>query len=138
MLQLVILLRASQLYLHHAHLLAKGALFMQDHAHLSDLYNEMESEFDSVCERMIGLDKEVELNLQTIMKSVNEKLASCNMNVKENKEYFQKQLQFEAEIRAKVEELVKAGGISQGTIQMLGDVANKSEIRTYKLKRRIK
>ena len=138
MLELIVTLRASQLFLHHAHLLAKGSLFTQDHEYLSALYSEMESEFDSVSERLIGLGGEQQLNLQQLMAKVNEKLKSCpSTEAKENKVFFQKQLEFEKSICAQAEAICKQP-ISEGTKQLIGEVANKSEIRQYKLSRRVK
>lgn len=138
MLELICTLRASHLFLHHAHLLAKGSLFPQDHAFLGDLYNELESEFDSIAERLIGLGGEEQLSLPIVMAKVSEKLKSCpSVGVGENKVFFQKQMEFEKSICAQVEDLVTSG-ISQGTVQVLGDVANRSEMRQYKIGRRIK
>lgn len=138
MLELAIKLRASQLYLHHAHLLAKGSLFIQDHAFLGELYNEMEAEFDSVCERMIGLGKEQELALQPMLVKVYECLKSYPSMVKENKDYFIHQLQIEGQIKQLCQAICNSEGVSEGTKQMVGDIANRSEIRCYKLSRRIK
>jgi DNA-binding ferritin-like protein len=138
MLELICTLRASQLFLHHAHLLAKGSLFIQDHEFLSELYPELEGHFDSVSERLIGLGGEKQLDLQIVMSKVNEKLASCpSVGVSENKAFFQKQMEFEKIICSEVEKLC-ATNLPQGTKQMLGDIADKSEIRQYKIGRRIK
>ncbi len=138
MLELICTLRASQLFLHQAHLLAKGSLFLQDHEFLGSLYSELESEFDSVSERFIGLGNEDQMNLQAMMMKVLEKLKACpSVGIKENKEFFNYQLQFEKSICSQVEVLCKQG-LSQGCLQLLGEVANKSEARQYKLSRRIK
>lgn len=136
MLELICTLRASQLFLHHAHLLAKGPLFMPDHEFLADLYSEIESDFDAVSERLIGTGGEDKFNLQSIMNGVNVKLKTCPGHCPENKVAFQKQMEFEKQICELVENLVV--GASEGTIQLLGDVANRSEIRQYKIGRRIK
>jgi DNA-binding ferritin-like protein len=137
MLDLICTLRASQLFLHQAHLLVKGAVFLQDHEFLGSMYSELEGEFDSVSERLIGLGGQDQLNLQSVMAKVVEKLKSCpSTGTKENKDFFKYQLEFEKSICAQVETLCKSG-VSQGTIQLLGDIANRSEMRQYKLKQRV-
>ena len=137
MLELICTLRASQLFLHHAHLLAKGSLFIQDHEFLGELYGQLEDEFDSVCERLIGLGGEEHLNLSIVMMKVTDKLKSVPSIVSENKVYFQKQLEFEKSICSQIEELA-ASGVSEGTLQLIGDIANNSEKRQYKIGRRVK
>lgn len=138
MLELICTLRASQLFLHHAHLLSKGSLFIQDHEFLGELYPELEGHFDSVSERLIGLGGEKQIDLQVVTAKVAEKLKSCpSVGVAENKTFFQKQIEFEKSICSQIEQLC-AGNLSQGTKQMLGDIADKSEIRQYKIGRRIK
>ena len=136
MLELIILLRASQLFTHHAHLTVKGSLFNQDHEFLSDIYQELESDFDAVSERMIGLGKESEYKLPEIMQKVNDKLKSAPMTVKENKELLKFQLELEKAICQQANMICKTP-VSEGTKQLIGDIANKSEIRQYKLSRRI-
>ena len=139
MLELICTLRASQLFLHQAHLLVKCSLFVQDHEFLGSLYGELESDFDAVSERLIGLGGEEQLNLQAVMAKVNEKLkAAPSTSAKENEDYYNYQLQIEKSICSQVEELCKKPELSQGTKQLLGDVANRSEIRQYKIGRRVK
>jgi len=136
MLELIVLLRASQLFTHHAHLVVKGSLFNQDHEFLSDIYQELESDFDAVSERMIGLGKEAEYSLPIITQKIAEKLKSAPTSVKENKDFFKYQLELEKQICQQVNALCKTP-ISEGTKQLIGDVGNRSEIRQYKLSRRI-
>lgn len=139
MYELICTFRAAQLYLHQAHLLAKGSLFLQDHEFLGELYAAMESDFDAVSERLIGMGGESQFNLQEMMKKVVEKLASYpSTNVKENKEYFIKQLEIEKSICDQVNALCKQHAENQGLVQLLGDCANRSQIRVYKISRRIK
>ncbi len=115
MLKLISLLRAAQLYIHHAHLMCKGALFSQDHTHLADLYSAYEDGFDRVSERLIGLEKESEIPLNVVMA-----------------------LMFEMKIQEECKKICKMEGTSEGTKQLIGEEANQSEARCYKIKQRIK
>lgn len=137
MFELICTLRASQLFLHQAHLLAKGVVFMQDHEMLGDMYSALESDFDALSEELIGLGGENQLKLQAVMVKVVEKLSNVpSVGVKENKEFFKTQLEFEKSICSQVEQLCKTE-LGQGTKQLLGDIAKTSNSRQYKIKRRI-
>jgi len=56
--------------------------------------------------------------------------------VKENAVFFQIILEKQKMVCSKIEELCKSG-LPQGTIQMLGNIADKSEVFQYKLKQRL-
>ena len=57
--------------------------------------------------------------------------------VKENKVFYQFQLMMEQELCKKISMAI-AAGVSPGTEQMLGDLCDKSEVRQYKIKQRIR
>lgn len=102
------------------------------------MYEEVEGEYDSVAERMIGLGDSSQLNLHAITDAVSQKCKQYPIDAKENAALFQAALQLEKELQQQIEMMVKAGGVSQGVVQLLGDIAQRSEIRTYKIKQRIK
>lgn len=130
---LVSLLRMLQLYTHNAHNLLGGPTFFQDHEFLGELYPVYESEYDSIVERIIGLGKEIDL-ISTQQQAV-DALKKCSQP-KSYKDCYAEILKYEQMLCSMVEKLVKDS--SQGTIQLLGDAANKSEMRQYKIKQRLK
>lgn len=139
MLELAVLVRALQLSVHHAHLLAARAVFMPDHLLLGDIYGQAEDWFDGVSERMIGLGQESELELSKVMDALCEKLKGApSTGVKENREYFVYALGLLNELTEMVEKLAKEKGMSQGTINMLAGMADVAEVFKYKISRRIK
>ena len=139
MLELLILLRASQLFTHSAHNLCARTPFHQDHAFFADSYSAFEDAYDSIAERIIGLYGEDSMELNRIMSEVAQKLQNCpSTGVKENKAFYEYQLQLEQELCSKVEAICKNPKASQGVIQTCGTLCEQSEIRQYKIKQRIK
>lgn len=124
------LLRYMQFYAHMAHNLLGGETFFQDHSFLGELYEAYEGEYDDVIERLIGLEEDPDL-IQ-IHKDAVEQLEKPESY----KICFKELLKCEEEICKMIEEIVKDS--SQGTMQLIGDIANKSEMRQYKLKQRLK
>lgn len=138
MLELSVLVRAMQLYVHHAHLLCARAVFMPDHLLLADIYSQAEDWFDGVSERMIGLGMEKELEFDSYMASVTKKLKGLpSTGVKENREYFAATMTMLNELTDMVEKLAKEKGMSQGTINMLAGMADQAEVFKYKVGRRM-
>ena len=137
MISILVHLRAMQLTSHHAHNLVSRAVFFQDHEFFGDVYSAVESDYDSVIERIIGLQGESQLALPAILSAVAAKIANApGVGVKENKIFFQYLQQQEKELCQLVEVACK-NGVSQGVIQTLGTIAEKSEIRQYKIKQRL-
>lgn len=124
------LLRYLQFYSHISHNVLGGETFFQDHSFLGELYSTYEDEYDSVVERLIGLGKKVDF--PKIHKDAVKDLSAP----KSYDECFKSILLSEEELCDSIEEYVKDA--SQGTIQLLGDIANRSEMRQYKLKQRLK
>lgn len=138
MLQIAIQLRAMQLFTHSAHHLCARTVFHQDHEFFSEVYQAVEDDYDTVIERIIGLTGEASVDLNVIMTNVSEKLKSCpSVGVKENKVFYQKLLEQEKQLCQMVEVTCKTPGTSQGVIQSLGTIAEKSEVRQYKINRRV-
>ena len=138
MLELAVLLRSMQLFSHSAHHLCARTPFHQDHAFFGDVYPAMEDAYDSIIERIIGLYGEDSVELNRIVSEVAQKLQNCpSTGVKENKAFYEYQLQFEQELCGLVETICKNPKASQGVIQLCGELGNQSEIRQYKIKQRI-
>ena len=127
-----IILRALQLYAHNAHNLAKGKTFLEDHEFLGELYGAYEGEYDSIVERMIGLGEEPDLN--DITKQAAD--AATANEFKDNENAFSVLLVTEKELCSSIDkDIVDA---SNGTQNLLQTIADNSEMRQYKLKRRLK
>lgn len=123
-------LRYMQFYAHISHNVLGGATFFQDHVFLGDLYGTYEDAYDGVIERMIGLEEP--LNLVKIHKDAVADLQTP----KSYDQAFSDLLECEQELCKKIEAI--APKVSEGTRQMLGTLADESEMRQYKLKQRLK
>ena len=130
------LLRSMQLFAHAAHNIVSGAVFMQDHNMLGDLYPAYESEYDDVVERIIGLSSLSMEEIMMIQESAVMRMKSVAMSQKENKGYLLVLLDMEKALCSMIQQPVQ--GRTEGTKQLLGDIADKSEQRQYKLKQRCK
>lgn len=134
--ELLIQLRTMQLYSHSAHHLLARAPFLADHDFFGSVYEEMQSEYDGIAERIVGVVGEAPLDLAPIVLGAANKCASLpSINVKENSTFFKAQLELEHELCKLINAVIQAG-VSEGTRQLLGDVCNRSEMRQYKIKRR--
>jgi len=138
MLELAAKLRALQLYGHHAHHIVARIVFTPDHEILSEIYTNAETDYDNVIERFIGLKGASSLNENQVLVSAVNKVQKLPLkNVKENKEVLENVLKLIQEINSDIETLCKGSEISQGTMQMIGNIADKNEVLIYKLKQRI-
>lgn len=136
--ELLIHLRVLGMFSQHAHNLAKGPLFLQDHCFLGEIYEAANSDYDSVAERIVGTLGAEYLDLHEISKKAFQGLFKLPANeLKENKEFFEiilKQEQMTCEL---VESEVKNEDCSEGTKQLIGEIANQSEVRQYKIQQRL-
>ena len=139
LLDLAILLRAMQIYYHSCHNLVGRNVFFSDHEAFVGFYTAMEAGYDSVIERGIGLYGSEIADITTIMKGVYGKIKTlpCSQ-AKENKQFFEAALTLENELNQKLDEAIKCEETSEGTKNLLADLADKGEVRIYKIKQRIK
>lgn len=124
------LLRYMQFYAHMAHNLVGGATFLSDHEFLAELYATYETAYDAVIERMIGLGEPI--NLVEVQKKAVAELTAPESFEKAFKEL----LSCEEDLCKALDKIAKDASL--GTNNMLSDMADKSEMRQYKLKQRIK
>lgn len=131
------LLRAGQLYAHHAHNHTKGILFFPDHEFFGELYPTYETAYDGCVERYIGTcDK----SLDTIrlghdaLDLLSDLPRECGEH---NKNFYMGVLHIEKALCKYIESCIKTP-MSEGTKQMLGTLADESEVRQYKIKQRLK
>lgn len=129
---IITILRFLQLYSHNAHNLLKGPTFFQDHEFLGELYPAYEADYDAVVERTIGSKGAIDLiSIQKMAIVQLEKTGQC----KSFDECFEEILHWEGVLCKAIEKIAPQS--SQGTMQLIGDIANKSEMRIFKLKQRI-
>ena len=132
------LLRSMQIYSQNAHHLVKGTPFHSDHAFFGDVYNAVAEDFDDVAERIIGLYGEEHLNLQNMLQAVVAKLVDApSTGVPDNKVFYEYQLKMEDKLKSLIKQII-ASGVSPGVEQLIGEISNKSEMRCYKIKQRMK
>lgn len=128
---LAILLRCMQLYTHNAHNIVKGTTFFQDHNFLGELYPLYEESYDSIIERMIGLNQ---LNEKDII-SVQVEAVNYLKNIKlDSKDIFQTIVICEKELQ----ELCSKIKGSLGTLNLVAQISDDSESRVYKIQQRLK
>lgn len=130
--------RFLQLFAHAGHHLAKGCTFNQDHAFFGELYAAYGEAFDEVVERLIGTGKlksvKDRIALDTKASAILAKTDSEELTCAED--YFELLLEMETEICGKIEKLCE-GKLSQGTLNLLAQLADDSEKRQYKLAQRV-
>lgn len=130
--ELAIVLRAAQFYAHHAHNIAKGATFFEDHEYFGELYSAYEGAYDGVIERIIGLGGSPDIN-QIGMQAM--KMSSGHQSTG-NRECFEYLLEFEETICEMCKKFNE--GASLGTQNFIQGLADQSEMRQYKIKQRLK
>lgn len=136
MLELAIHLKLMHIYSHAAHNSISGPTFLSDHDFFGELYEKREEEYDAVVERYIGLYNTI--NFKQIETEALNKFHSMQLDFKSGVNYFQQQLMLEKQLCDIIEQYATSGKYSQGTIQMIGNIADQSEMYQYKIKQRIK
>lgn len=136
--RLAIGLRALQMYGQHAHNNCTGKSFIPDHDLFAASYEAAAADYDAVVERMIGTtDKPVD-TLAIIPEAL--KLASqCSREAGDcNVEFLRGVLKLELAICIYIDKTCAAGELPEGTKQLIGDIADRSMSRQYKLRQRLK
>ena len=137
--ELLIHFRVLSMFSQHAHQLAKGPLFFQDHCFLGEVYEAANSDYDAVSERIIGTMGCEHVNLHEIARSAFKELLKLPANeVKQNSEFFEVILELESKTCMLVDQICKEESTSEGTKQLVGEMSNQAEARKYKIKQRLK
>jgi len=131
MTKIATLLRLLQLFAHNAHNMASGPTFFADHDHLGSLYPQYEEQYDSVIERMLGLDEQPNLVEITLQAAQGSSAMTLEMP-------FQELVEAESLLREEIAIYLATAQCTEGTKQLLGEISNQSEMRQYKLRQRIK
>lgn len=126
-------LRALQFLAHRAHNVVKGPTFFEDHEFLGDLYPAYETAYDDLVERIIGTNAE-SLSICKVNKAAAE-MSSVSPTETKPDAFFRIILKGEKDLCAMIEKSIKEQ--TQGTQNLLAQIADDSEKRCYKLKQRL-
>lgn len=129
LLRLATILRAGQLFAHEAHNCAKGPTFFADHAFLGDVYSAYESDYDDVIERYIGMTGECP-DVREIVSNALELLEGLT-------DPWEGIIVLDKSLCAFASEYCSNEKVSEGCKQLVGEICNKAEKRTYLINRRI-
>ena len=126
--------RAAQLVAHNMHNLVEGCSFFSDHEFLGGLYGTYEEIYDSVVERMIGLD--MQPDLMNINRSAMAEALQYDLTDADSCDMFEMLLTIEMNIQKWAQAANEAA--TYGSKNFLQGIADNSEMRVYKLKQRTK
>lgn len=127
------LLRAMQISYHHLHHTSRGASFFSDHSAAKSFYEEVEGQFDSVTERLIGNNGVDALDIQVILSKVSKYLSGLTNDPMDNWRF---SLSMEKSLQDLSSKLCERA--DEADKQLLGDIANISKGRSYQIKQRMK
>lgn len=131
-------LRAMQLFAHAAHNLVSGPSFAPDHEFFGDAYGAHEKDFDDLVERIIGKYGEQHVEFAALTMQAAQMLQKMKISGSiSNEQFFEQQLAHEQQLCDLVDQLCAVKGVSEGTKQLLGNMADVSETRQYKIKQRL-
>lgn len=130
MIKLLVLFRALNLYTHHAHNIAKGDEFFQDHVFFGDIYDLADKLYDDVIEREIGTNSD-KISLLSITHDVSKEIMHLGSD------HFNETLKLIGKIIKEIDSLTKSGKLSIGTQNLIAGQADELEVISYKIKRRI-
>lgn len=124
--------RAGQLVVHYLHNCVKGPTFFEDHEFLGELYGKYEEAYDGLVERMLGLGEDVDIAGITKKAGVDAggAIAKCG----DVGGWPKIVLGLESLILDECKRAFK--GASVGTQNFVGQLADDSEQRVYKVSRR--
>lgn len=135
-LKVVIAARTLQLYYHYCHNLSTGSTFMQDHEEFKTNYTQAEADYDVVVEYMIANLGNESFDTKTINQVLAGVLSSYQIESMTADKMFEIALKLEKDYQQVVANLEK--NASLGLKNALGDVAQASDVRIYKIQQRLK
>lgn len=135
---LLVQTRLMNLFYHNAHNLVGRVSFFSDHDFFGSAYGCLDTIYDGIAERGIGLYGMSFLNTGKVLSIVAQKFTSLpSLNVKSNKDYFVASEKLESELRMLCDKVMKDPKTSEGTKNMIAAVMDDSEVRSYKIKQRL-
>jgi hypothetical protein len=136
---LAAIFRFLQFFSHAAHNMTNGCTFFADHKFLQKLYGQYEEAFDATVERLIGLGeiKTAEERLEIDAKAASILAKADTEDLECAEDWFEVLQDMEVELCKAIEKLAK-GKISQGTLNLIAQFADDSEVRQYRIGQRLK
>lgn len=126
---------AARQFTHNAHHLTTGPTFFEDHEFMGTLYDTYLTGYDMLVERMLGLKQSVDLIDIADKAAAQVKSWTGKEPSKEPAVLFKAVLKIEEALRAGIDSVYS--GTSIGTQNTLAAMADESEVRTYKVTRRL-
>lgn len=136
--KIAIALRALQIYGQHAHNNCIGKSFIPDHGMFADSYEAAAADYDSVIERMIGSSGKpvdtisIAADAVKLCGQCSREPGDCNVS------FLQGVLKLEMAIATMIDRCVAGEKLPEGTKQLIGDIADRSMSRQYKIRQRLK
>lgn len=127
---LAVHLRAMQLLYHNFHHLVSGASFFSDHKFFGNSYSDIESNYDSVVENIIGFGSTIDLN------TLQYDAVKMMVDLSSDEDFFGSALIAENQLQSLIEDISREQ-LYQGTINLISAIAEASKSRAYKIKQRI-
>lgn len=128
--KLATILGAAKLVAHRLHNTVRGSDFFADHAFLGETYDAYDDTYDAVVERAIGTGEPIDLA------QVNTNAAAMAAATTADPDlWYVALLGLEVQIRTEID--VLGPRVSTGTANLLAQLADDSEVRTYKLNQRV-
>jgi DNA-binding ferritin-like protein len=131
LIDLATIFRVINLYSHHAHNVASGETFMQDHAFFAEVYSLADDFYDAVIERHIGTEND-NIDLCKIIKD------SYDLIERLKDDYYSTILKLLEESLNFIDEICGNKKTGTGTLNLLQGQADQIEVIIYKIKRRLK
>jgi DNA-binding ferritin-like protein len=131
---IIVALKVLNLYAHNSHNLASRIVFNQDHEMLASIYEAADTNYDDVVERQIGLFGDFDIAALDLLAAQQNKALPQGAD---NAAKLKTCLDLEKKVCLLCEQLIKSGQVTVGTEQLLGNICDGSEVRQYKLSRRL-
>lgn len=136
MIDLITMSRTMKIYYHHLHNVVSGESFSSDHELLSNFYTQLDSSYDMLIERYIGLGNECGKDCLLSIMDESIKALKEMPNVEDMNTLLQYALNLELIFQKDLEEADRSA--TYGTKNLLQQLACESEVRVYKLNQRVK
>jgi len=131
-LTVVIRLRVTQLYYHYCHNLTHGPMFFSYHELFGEFYPEVEVDYDKIIEYAVAVLGIESIDTETINTLVAEELNEYKIEQMSPEEMIENSLKVEQDLYSDLNSLFQGSII--GLQNSLGGIAERSDVRQYKLK----
>jgi len=136
LLALIIQTRALQLFYHHCHNVVFGEQFHCDHIFFGEAYDNVEDNYDSLVEFFISIFGISKFDTVMVNNLVAEEVSEYSPEKMNAKKMYDAALILEKDFQNRIT-IVEAKS-TVGLKNALGDIAQSSDVRIYKIKQRLK